>query len=178
MEKIPTSLSECFLIRPKTFEDNRGSLTKILHHPTFESLGLTGEFSEEYFSISKKGVLRGLHFQVPPSDHIKCVTCLSGSIFDTVVDLRKASPTYGLHFSIVLDSREPMILYIPSGFAHGFMALEDDSLFLNKTTTVYDPSCDRGIRWDSCNIKWPDIKPIISQKDLDMPDILSFSSPF
>lgn len=178
MEKLATNLEGCFIIKPRTFLDHRGSLTKIFHQPTFQELGLQGNFSEEYYSLSARGVVRGLHFQVPPSAHAKCIICLSGSIFDVAVDLRNSSPTFGKHFSIILKSEEPTILYIPEGFAHGFMALEDNSLFLNKSTTVYDPDCDRGIKWDSCGIKWPDLSPIISQKDEDMPSLSSFKSPF
>jgi dTDP-4-dehydrorhamnose 3,5-epimerase len=178
MERIETSLEGCFILKPKTFNDQRGSLTKIFHQPTFEELGLAGNFKEEYYSISSKGVIRGLHFQIPPSSHAKCIICLAGSIFDVVVDLRKSSHTYGQHFSVILKAEEPTLLYVPEGFAHGFMALEDNSLFLNKSTTVYDPTCDRGIKWDSCGISWPDLAPILSQKDEEMPTLASFISPF
>jgi dTDP-4-dehydrorhamnose 3,5-epimerase len=178
MEKIETNLAGCFLIKPKTFNDQRGSLTKIFHQQTFEELGLSGNFKEEYYSISSKGVIRGLHFQIPPSAHAKCIICLNGSIFDVAVDLRTTSPTYGEHFSMILKAEEPIMLYIPEGLAHGFMALEDNSLFLNKSTTVYDPDCDRGIKWNSCGINWPDLSPVISQKDEQMPTLASFKSPF
>jgi dTDP-4-dehydrorhamnose 3,5-epimerase len=178
MEKIETNLEGCFILKPKTFKDQRGSLTKIFHQPTFEEFGLAGNFKEEYYSISSKGVIRGLHFQIPPSSHSKCIICLAGSIFDVVVDLRKFSQTYGQHFSVILKAEEPALLYVPEGLAHGFMALEDNSLFLNKSTTVYDPNCDRGIKWDSCGISWPDLSPILSQKDEEMPTLASFISPF
>ncbi len=178
MEKIETNLEGCFIIKPKTFEDSRGALTKIFHKPTFEALGLSGDFSEEYYSVSSKGVVRGLHFQIPPDDHAKCVTCLVGSIFDVVVDIRKNSPTYGENFSFIIDSREPMLLYIPSGMAHGFLALEDGCLFLNRSTTVYSPEFDGGIKWDSCGINWPELKYIVSIKDQKMPELVNFNSPF
>jgi dTDP-4-dehydrorhamnose 3,5-epimerase len=178
MQKIETKLEGCFLIKPKTFEDPRGSLTKIFHRPSFLDLGLAVEFPEEYYSISTKGVVRGLHFQIPPDDHIKCITCLQGKIFDVVVDLRKKSPTYGENFTVTLESQNPMILYVPAGFAHGFMALEDNSLFLNKSTTIYSPSCDNGIKWNSCGIDWPDLIPVVSEKDKEMIDFKYFNSPF
>lgn len=178
MERIETGLEGCFLIKPKTFTDSRGALTKIFHKPTFEELGLSGNFSEEYYSVSSKGVVRGLHFQIPPDDHVKCISCLNGSIFDVVVDLRKSSATFGKHFTVTLKAEEPMLLYIPAGFAHGFMALEDNSIFINKSTTIYSPSCDKGIKWDSCGIDWPDLTPIVSDKDQNMPALNDYNSPF
>ena len=178
LERIKTGLEGCFLLKPKIFADHRGSLTKLFHKPTFEELGLTSEFSEEYFSISRKNVLRGLHFQLPPHDHYKIVTCLSGKIFDAVVDLRKSSPTYKQSYSIILDAEDPCMLYIPSGFAHGFIALKEGSIFLNKTNTVYHQASDAGIKWDSCGIDWPIIKPIVSIKDENLPKLSLFESPF
>ncbi len=173
-----TGIQGCFIIKPRVFKDFRGSLTKIHHSESFKDLGLAVDFKEEYFSISNKGVIRGLHFQIPPMDHAKCVTCLRGSIFDVAVDLRKSSPTFGKYFSLIIDSLDPVLLYVPSGMAHGFMALEDDSLFLNRSTTIYSPECDRGINWNSCGIQWPEIEKKISEKDLNMPDLNDFNSPF
>ncbi len=178
MEIIETNLKGCFLIKPKTFSDARGSLTKIFHKPTFEDLGLSVNFDEEYYSVSSKGVVRGLHFQIPPDDHIKCVSCLHGSIFDVVVDIRKSSSTYGQHYSVIIDSRSPTLLYIPSGMAHGFIALADGSIFINRSTTAFNPSCDKGIKWDSCGIDWPEMEYIISEKDHSMPNLSEFASPF
>lgn len=178
LERLNTGLDGCFLLKPKVFADHRGSLTKLFHKPTFEDLGLISDFTEEYFSISKKNVLRGLHFQIPPHDHCKVVSCLSGKIFDAVVDLRKSSSTYKQSYSVVLDGENPCMLYIPSGFAHGFIALKEGSIFLNKTNTVYNKACDAGIKWDSCNIDWPIIEPIVSIKDKNLPKLSSFESPF
>lgn len=178
LEKEETGLEGCYLLKPKAFSDHRGSLTKLFHKPTFEELGLLTSFPEEYFSKSRKNVLRGLHFQIPPDHHCKVVTCLSGKIFDVVVDLRRSSPTYKRTFGITLDGKNPNLLYIPSGFAHGFIALEDDSIFLNKTTTVYNQASDAGIKWDSCGIDWPIKDPIVSIKDQNLPNLSSFDSPF
>ncbi|PRY90875.1 dTDP-4-dehydrorhamnose 3,5-epimerase [Mongoliibacter ruber] len=173
-----TIIKGCYLITPRSFTDNRGSLTKIYHELMFQEMGLDVQFREEYFSVSSKGVLRGLHFQIPPMQHAKCVTCVSGKIFDVVVDLRKNSPTFGKHFCTELDGKTPSLLYVPEGLAHGFVSLEDDSIFLNRSTTVYSPECDRGIHWDSCGIVWPDLDLIISHKDQEMPDFENFNSPF
>jgi dTDP-4-dehydrorhamnose 3,5-epimerase len=178
LEKINTGLEGCYLLKPTVFSDRRGSLTKIFHRPTFEDLDLVGEFSEEYYSISKQNVLRGLHFQLPPHDHCKIIICLSGKIFDVVVDLRKSSPTYKKFYSITLDANDPCMLYIPRGFAHGFLSLAENSIFLNKTDTVYNQDSDAGIKWDSCGINWPIIEPLVSIKDQNLPDLHSFNSPF
>lgn len=178
MEIIKTKIEGCFEINLKSFRDHRGALTKVFHAPSFSELNLPVSFPEEYYSISHKGVVRGLHFQIPPSSHAKCVTCLSGSIFDVVVDLRKNSLTFGQYFHTIIDSKNPKLLFVPEGLAHGFMALEDNTIFLNRSTTVYNPECDKGIRWDSCNIPWPKIEPIVSEKDINMLPLSLFSSPF
>lgn len=177
-EKIETEIPGLFIIRPRIITDKRGKFIKLFHNEMFNDLGLQSDFREEYFSTSAKGVLRGLHFQTPPAQHVKCITCLRGEIFDAVVDLRKEAPTYGKYFSIVLKATEPTILYIPEGMAHGFMSLTESSVFLNKTTTVFDAECDSGIRWDSCGIIWPKISIILSEKDKKMPPFSEYNSPF
>jgi len=178
MDKIETSIPGCFELQPRIFKDSRGKLIKTFHKDSFAALDLETDFKEEYYSVSKKGVLRGLHFQLPPADHVKCVTCISGKIFDVVVDLRKDSPTYKQHFSIELDDEKGNMLYIPRGLAHGFYVLSEKAIFLNRTTTVYEPSCDTGIKWDSCNISWPIENPILSIKDQQMIELSNFKSPF
>jgi len=178
MKKIETAIAGCFELQPTVFKDERGRLVKTFHNEMFKISGLETDFKEEYYSISKKNVLRGLHFQLPPHDHVKCVTCISGKIFDVVVDLRKNSPTYKQYFSIELDADKGNMLYIPKGMAHGFYVISDNAIFLNRTTTVYEPSCDTGIKWDSCGIKWPNSKPILSEKDAQMIPLDDFESPF
>ncbi len=178
MEKIETGIEGCFELRPRIFKDDRGGLVKTFHYDTFKSIGLETDFREEYYSYSKKGVLRGLHFQIPPDDHIKCVTCVSGKIFDVVVDLRKKSSTYKQHFSLELRSELGNMLYIPKGLAHGFYVLSEKAIFLNRTTTVYSPDRDAGIKWDSCDINWPNKEPILSKKDIEMTNLKDFKSPF
>lgn len=178
MKAINTSIKGCYELQPRVFKDERGQLVKTFHKPSFLELNLETDFTEEYYSVSKKNVLRGLHFQNPPHDHIKCVTCISGKIFDVVVDLRKYSPTYKQHFTIELDAEKGNMLYIPKGLAHGFYVLSETAIFLNRTTTVYEPSCDTGIKWDSCGIKWPIENPILSEKDQQMIDLNEFKSPF
>ncbi len=178
MEVIKSTIDGCFELQPRVFKDDRGRLVKTFHEEMFASHGLETDFKEEYYSVSKKNVLRGLHFQNPPHDHVKCVTCISGKIFDVVVDLRKKSSTFGHNFSIELDAKKGNMLYIPKGLAHGFYVISEEAIFLNRTTTVYEPSCDTGIKWDSCGIKWPNDKPILSEKDKEMITLDSFKSPF
>ncbi len=178
MKIIKTTIEGCFELQPRIFSDDRGRLVKTFHENTFLDLGLDISFAEEYYSVSKKHVLRGLHFQLPPYDQVKCVTCLSGKIFDVVVDLRMKSPTYKQYFSIELDADKGNMLYIPKGMAHGFYVLSEDTIFLNRTTTVYEPSCDTGVKWNSCGIEWPDLDPILSEKDQQMIPLIDFESPF
>lgn len=173
-----TGIPGCVLLRPRVFEDERGRLVKTFHADSFSELGLSADFREEYYSVSRQGVLRGLHFQLPPHAHVKCVTCLQGSLFDVVVDLRTRSPTYRQHYTVTLDDRECAMLYIPPGLAHGFYTLSETALFLNRTTTVYNAAADTGIRWDSCDVDWPDAAPVLSEKDRDMQALDDFESPF
>jgi dTDP-4-dehydrorhamnose 3,5-epimerase len=178
MELKETGILGCYELFPRIFKDDRGKLIKTFHQDTFINLGLAVNFTEEYYSVSAKGVLRGLHFQTPPHEHIKCVTCLSGQLFDVVVDLRRNSPSYGEHFFTELSSEKGNMVYIPAGCAHGFYALTDQAIFLNKTTSVFSAESDAGIRWDSCGIPWPDKYPILSEKDCNMLAFQDFSSPF
>ena len=173
-----TKIEGCFEIEIIVREDRRGRLVKNFHKTSFEKLGLSTDFPEHYYSVSKKNVLRGLHFQVPSQHHIKLVSCIEGRILDVVVDLRIGSPTFGEHLIIELNSEKANMLYVPEGCAHGFFTLSDKSIFLNRTSTMYSSSHDRGIHWDSCGISWPINYPIISEKDKNLPELKNFESPF
>lgn len=159
------------------FEDNRGAFNKILFAPHFESLGLRFDFRESYFSQSFAGVIRGMHFQVPPFDHAKLVTIVSGKALDVVLDLRSDSPGYGQAATFLLDASNPSSVYIPSGFAHGFAALSDCTLLYN-VTCEYAPRADAGIRWDSFGFDWPEKKPLLSDRDQAFIPLSEFCSPF
>ncbi|PZX51290.1 dTDP-4-dehydrorhamnose 3,5-epimerase [Algoriphagus ratkowskyi] len=178
MKVKPTKIEGCFEIEIIIREDGRGRLVKNFHKTSFEKLGLMTDFPEHYYSVSKKNVLRGLHFQVPSQHHIKLVSCLEGRILDVVVDLRIGSPTYGDHLMIELNSEKANMLYVPEGCAHGFFTLSTKSIFLNRTSTMYSNSHDGGIHWDSCGIEWPTTNPIISKKDKYLPELENFDSPF
>jgi dTDP-4-dehydrorhamnose 3,5-epimerase len=128
--------------------------------------------------VSKKGVLRGLHFQLPPADHAKAVYCVEGRVIDAVVDLRVGSPTYGQGLTYELDAAKGNGLYIPRGFAHGFYVPVDKAVFVYKIETPWVPALDAGIAWDSAGLDWPDKSPVLSEKDGKLPKLKDFQSPF
>jgi dTDP-4-dehydrorhamnose 3,5-epimerase len=178
MKLIETPIKGCFELHPKVFQDLRGRLVKTYHEDVFASNGLATDFAEEYYSVSNQSVLRGLHFQKPPNDHVKCITCLYGRILDVVVDLRKNSLTFKQYYSLELDSETCNMLYIPEGLAHGFYVLSEQAIILNRSNVVYKPESDSGIHWDSCGIKWPSINPVLSERDKQLIKLDDFNSPF
>ena len=177
MDFLPTTIPGCFEIRPRVQEDSRGSFVKTFHADVFREHGLAFSFTEEYYSISRQRVLRGLHFHLPPRDHAKLAYCLAGTVLDAVVDLRRGSSTFGKYELFTLTAEKKNILYIPSGLAHGFYVQSEYALMMYKTTTVYSPEHDAGIRWDSAGIDWQDQSPVISDKDRELSRLADFESP-
>lgn len=185
MEIINTNFHHLFILKPNIFKDARGQFIKQFSDEIFKINNLDSNFEESLYSISKKAVLRGMHFQTPPKEHTKIVFVSSGKILDVVVDLRKDSPTFRQHFSIILDSTNNTCLYIPKGFAHGFLSLEDNSKVHYMQTSGYDKENDYGILYDSFGFEWKkEAKKynisdfIISNRDLgflSMDDFLSNS---
>ena len=173
-----TSLKGCLRILPRVRADERGVFIKTFHIEAFQKLGLPTSFAEEYFSVSQKNVLRGLHFQMPPIDHEKMVCCAQGEVMDAVVDLRRSSPTYGQHVLVPMNASEGTMLYIPKGMAHGFYTRSETALMLYQVTSVYAPECDAGIRWDSAGIPWETDDPLTSERDQKFPALVDFVSPF
>ena len=151
---------------------------KTYHKPEFSQLGIDYEVAEEFFSVSKKNVLRGMHFQKPPHDAVKLVYCIHGSVLDVLVDLRKSSPSFKCCKSIELSAANHLILMIPSGFAHGFLALEDDTVMVYKASFTYAPDHDTGIHWDSFGFDWPLRNPLTSERDAALPRLGDCDSPF
>jgi dTDP-4-dehydrorhamnose 3,5-epimerase len=178
MELIPTTLEGCYQVRPFFAHDERGTFVKTFHAERFSSLGLPTEWREEYYSSSRLGVIRGMHFQKPPHDHEKLVYCIQGRVLDVVVDLRKDSHTYGKHFAVELVAKHGRGLMIPKGMAHGFLALTEEVLMTYKVTSVYAPESDAGIRWDSFGFEWDVDRPIVSARDRSHPTLADFDSPF
>ena len=167
-----------FVIVPFSNEDVRGRFVKTYNADYFSLHGLSTDFKEDFYSTSKRNVLRGLHFQTPPCDHTKVVCCVQGSIFDVIVDLRVGSPTFKKMQSMVLSEDDASLIYIPPGIAHGFYTLSDTAMVMYKVTSVYSAEHDSGIRWDSAGIPWPSDSPILSDRDVKFPRLSDFVSPF
>lgn len=179
IEKIKHSkLNGVIEMFPKVFNDERGSFVKTFHNEVFSRHEMETKFKEQYYSISEKNVIRGLHFQVPPEDHSKLVYCPLGKVIDIVVDLRKGSPTYGEFDTFTLSSDQKNSIYIPKGFAHGFGTLSDKAILVYNVSTVYSPSCDSGILWSSLDIQWKIENPIVSKRDNEFISMKDFQSPF
>lgn len=173
-----TSIQGCYQIFPQVRKDVRGNFVKTFQKEVFASHGLVTEFAEEYYSVSHKGVLRGMHFQTPPHEHFKLVYCLAGKVMDAIIDLRVGSPSYRQSATFELSAELGNMLYIAPGMAHGFCALTDEAIMQYKVTTVYAPEHDGGIRWDSAGVIWPSSAPIISDRDRGFPALDDFDSPF
>ncbi|MDQ0839831.1 dTDP-4-dehydrorhamnose 3,5-epimerase [Sphingomonas faeni] len=176
------SASPVQLVRPRRFGDNRGWFTETYNRSTFEGLGITQTFVQDNHSLSvPRYTLRGLHFQTPPRGQDKLVRCIRGAIFDVAVDVRKDSPTYGQWVGAELSADNGHQLFIPIGFAHGFLTLDDNCEVTYKCTDAYAPDNDGGIRWDRCGIDWPmpvGAVPELSDKDRVLPALSDFNSPF
>ena len=175
---ITTDLPGVRLLRPAVRADARGRFVKLMHREFFRDHGLETDFAEQYYSVSLPGVVRGLHFQLPPHHHHKLVACLAGAVRDVVLDLRRASPTCGRHIVVPLGAADGACLYIPAGCAHGFAVQEGPATLLYDVGTVYAPAHDAGVRWDSAGIDWGVTRPIVSARDAALPALSDFVSPF
>lgn len=175
-----TPFEGLLIIRPRVFGDERGYFFESWNEIAFRKAGIDVSFSQDNQSASGKGVLRGLHFQVPPFDQGKLVRVISGAVLDVVVDLRSGQPTFGQHYKLRLDDQDKLMLYIPEGFAHGFKTLEDNTVFFYKCTKVYNRECERALRWNDpvLGIDWEIENPILSEKDQKAPFFKDFVSPF
>ncbi len=178
MKFAETKIPGCFEITPFVHQDDRGCFVKIFNESVFQQHGLSFETKEEYFSISKKGVLRGMHFQMPPDHHAKLVYCIEGEVLDVLVDLRVDSPVYGKPVTFQLNSTRRNILLIPVGVAHGFYTVSDQATLIYKTSTIHAPQSDAGILWSSFPDLWPTNQPNLSDRDKKHPLLKDFQSPF
>ena len=174
MKIIDTKIPDVKIIEPKVFGDERGFFFESFNQRQFEAaVGYSVKFVQDNHSKSSKGVLRGLHYQLPPYAQGKLVRCVVGEVFDVAVDIRKSSPTFGQWVGIHLSAENKRQLWIPQGFAHGFVTLSDVAEFLYKTTDYYNVSSDRGIKWDDeqLAVAWPIEKLTItlSEKDKNQP---------
>lgn len=173
MKLKPLQIPEVILIEPRIFKDSRGFFYELYNQSAFTAQGIKENFIQDNVSFSSKGVLRGLHYQIPPKAQAKLVRVLKGAILDIVVDLRKASKTFGKHVAVRLDAEKREMLYVPAGFAHGFCALEDDTEVLYKVSNFYSPEHERGVLWNDPDLKieWPAMDFIILEKDKLFPPL-------
>lgn len=180
MEIIKPPIDGLLVINPKIFGDDRGYFFESWNEESFVKNGLDLDFVQDNQSLSSKGVLRGLHFQNPPFAQGKLVRVIKGAVLDIVVDIRKESATYGQHFSIELNEENKTIFWIPPGFAHGFITLEDDTIVTYKCTGVYNSASEEALLWSDkdLNIDWGAIKPLVSDKDLVAGSFKNFKSQF
>ena len=169
MEIEETDIAGVKIITPKIFRDARGYFTETYNAARYGAAGITNVFVQDNESQSQKGVLRGLHWQAAPHTQAKLVRVIRGAVWDVAVDIRKGSPTFGKHVAVTLSAENRKQFFIPRGFAHGFIVLEDDTLFSYKCDNLYCASADRGMRFDdpALGIKWPEIgvELTLSEKD-------------
>jgi len=182
MKRIDTPIADLCIIEPQLFGDERGFFYESYNAEKFATLGIVTQFLQDNHSFSTAGVLRGVHFQLPPKPMAKLVRCTRGRLWDVAVDLRKTSPTYLQWFGVELSAENKKMLYIPEGFGHGFYAFEDAEL-LYKTSNVFDGSLDSGIAWNDPQvaIQWPipgEVTPILSAKDQQLPLLSARPLPF
>ena len=184
IEVEQTSLPGVLLITPQIFKDERGFFIESYNYQDFSDAGISDIFVQDNHSKSQKGVLRGLHYQNPHPQG-KLVRVIRGKIFDVVVDIRAGSPTFGKYIGVTLTNDSPKMLFVPVGFAHGFLVLDDDTEVLYKVTDLYYPKGDAGIRWDDpdVGISWPCHEfgidtPVLSEKDKIHPYLRDVQTPF
>jgi len=167
MELITTSIPDVIIIKPDVYGDDRGYFFESFHAEKFAAYGITGPFMQDNESQSQKNVLRGLHYQIEPYAQGKLVRVIHGAVLDVAVDIRRNSPTFGKWVSMKLSAENKWICWIPKGFAHGFVTLENDTIFTYKCTGVYNKASEASIRWNDpeLNIDWGISEPLLSEKD-------------
>ena len=178
MKIIETSIPGLKIFKPTIFEDTRGKFIKTFNDDFFKEQSLNINIKETYYSISHKDVIRGMHFQTPPFDHIKLVYVPHGKIIDVILDIRKNSPTFGQYFSCELSDENRKILIIPKGLAHGFKSLKDNTNVTYMQTTCYAANNDGGVKYDSFGFDWQCNSPKLSQRDESFKNLNEFNSPF
>lgn len=180
MQVKTTFIEGLLVIQPTIFHDARGYFYEPYNKKAFAEAGIAEEFVQDNQSFSQKGVIRGLHFQNPPHAQAKLLRILQGSIWDVAVDIRKSSPTYGKYFGIELSAENKTIFYVPKGFAHGFLTLEDNTLLLYKCSDFYNKSSEESLIWNDPDvaIQWKINNPLLSEKDLNGKKLKEFKSQF
>lgn len=182
MNFTETKIKGLFIIEPKLWRDDRGYFYESYNKKAFEQAGIIADFVQDNQSLSQKGALRGLHAQKDPSAQGKLVRVIKGSVLDVAVDIRMGSATYGEHVALELSEENHKMFWVPPGFLHGFVTLEDNTIFTYKVTNIYDKPSEIGVIWNDhdLNINWG-IDPsevILSEKDKELPGFKDFISPF
>jgi dTDP-4-dehydrorhamnose 3,5-epimerase len=178
MQVKETKIAGAFEVELPFSEDDRGDFVKVLHADSFREHGLEANFKESYYSTSRAGTIRGMHFQKPPHDHEKLVYCVEGSVLDVILDLRTGSHTFKESCTIELAKSARNAVYIPRGVAHGFCVEEGSATLVYMTTSVYNQESDSGILWSSFGLDWPVGKPFLSARDKGFAELAAFDSPF
>jgi dTDP-4-dehydrorhamnose 3,5-epimerase len=180
MQATQTPIPGLLIIQPDIFYDARGYFFESYNKEKFKQIGIEADFLQDNQSLSAKGTLRGLHFQNPPFAQGKLLSVIKGSVMDVAVDIRKQSEFYGKYFSIILSGENKTMFWIPPGFAHGFVSLEDNTIFSYKCTQVYNKSSEGSLLWNDTdlNIDWNINAPLISEKDLVAPSFAELKSMF
>lgn len=182
MRFIETPIKGLLIIEPKVWKDSRGYFYESYNQKLFKDAGIHADFVQDNQSLSQKGTLRGLHAQADPFAQGKLVRVIQGKVMDVAVDIRKASPTYGQYFKIELSGENQLMFWLPAGFLHGFLTLEDETIFIYKVTSLYDKSSETGVLWNDRDLKidWgmKEQEIILSEKDALLPSFKDFRSPF
>jgi dTDP-4-dehydrorhamnose 3,5-epimerase len=178
MKLVATKIPDCFEIEFVAHRDARGSFVKSFQASAFRELGLEAAFTESFYSTSAAGVLRGMHFQLPPTDGAKLVYCLQGAVFDVALDLRIDSPVYGQSVSFNLSQERATAVYIPRGVAHGFFVSDGPATLGHNISSEYDAALDAGVLWNSFGMCWPEDTPLLSERDRRFRTLAEFDSPF
>lgn len=178
MKAAETDIAGVYILDLFHVKDERGTFVKTFHAESLENFGLNSKFTESFYSVNNRGVIRGMHFQLPPHAHSKLVYCTSGKLIDVIVDLRKDSATYKKFTTIELSGDNFRAAYLPIGVAHGFCVLEDNTCMVYLTSTMHQQSSDSGIRYDSFGYEWPISNGIHSDRDLKFLNLDEFESPF
>jgi dTDP-4-dehydrorhamnose 3,5-epimerase len=176
----PLAIPDIVRITPARHTDHRGFFSETYRASAFEAAGIRDVFLQDSHARSARGVLRGLHYQAPPKAQAKLIRVVHGEVFDVAVDLRVGSPTFGQWVGGALSGEDDVILYIPEGFAHGYVCLSEYADLVYKASNEYDDALDRGIAWDDpvIGIQWPVERPVVSERDLSLPGLESATSPF
>jgi dTDP-4-dehydrorhamnose 3,5-epimerase len=180
MQIIESQIPGLLEIVPRVFGDHRGHFYESYNKEAFENIGINFDFVQDNQSLSNAGVLRGLHFQNPPFAQGKLVRVIQGAVLDVVVDIRKGSPTYGKHHKVKLTAENKLMFWIPPGFAHGFLTLEDQTIFSYKCTNLYNKESEGAVLWNDpdLNIDWNADKPMLSDKDLEAQPLKELNTQF